>query len=70
MNIYVVLMHRFGNNEMHTYVLGTYDSLAQAQFSANVEEYWRGGKYSATIYHDTLNKRLDEEKLEYYHTCC
>lgn len=47
--VYVVTMYRYGNHEKHSYVLGVWSTKKEAQRMGNVEELWRGDKYTAEI---------------------
>lgn len=58
--MYIVLAHRWGDVEGHTYVVGIFDSLRDAVEVAIAEEYWRGGKYECRIQRE-LNPDLSEK---------
>ena len=46
---YVVTAYRYGNLELHSYVLGVYKKKHAAIKRAEAEESYRGGKYSCRI---------------------
>lgn len=56
MTVYIVLMRRWGDSNMHSYVIGAFDSMDKAIASANAEEDARGGKYEAWIQPMSLNE--------------
>ena len=74
--MYQVEMWKYGDPFLHKYVVGFYQSLAEAQFMSLVEEAWRGGKYEGTIA-ITANKHCScksdykpfEEQIEYFFEC-
>jgi predicted transcriptional regulator len=53
--IYVVTAHRTTRSQ-HSYVVGLYENLEDAEKSAEIEEYNRGGKYDMLIKSFFLNK--------------
>jgi len=56
MDLYVVLMYRFGDTESHSYLLGVYDTLIEAKINATAEYESRGsGKYQPQILSTKLN---------------
>lgn len=56
MNLYIVEMLRWGDDESHHYIIGVYDSLVQAEHSGLLEKQWRGGKYEYRIVEAELNE--------------
>lgn len=66
MNVYVVTAYRFGDNELHSYVVGVFTSRDQAKFNADVEETWRGGKYRCEITQWQLDAPVPNEMWEYH----
>lgn len=56
MIIYVVTAYRWGDREKHSYVVGAYDNLVDANTQARREEMYRGGKYECEIDPIELNK--------------
>ena len=67
--VYVVTMYRYGNTEAHSYVLGVYSTKEDAEFTARIEEAWRGGKYEATVKIIILDAPTPEEYLDWYYKC-
>lgn len=62
MDLYVVLMYRYGNTESHSYLLGVYDTLDEAKINAESEYNHRGrGKYHPQILRTKLNKTKDRQ---------
>lgn len=57
--MYVVLMKRWGSEEGHTYILGTYNSLEQAIIDAEKERDDRAGKYEWVVEAMPLNTHRD-----------
>ena len=53
--IHVVTAHRTTRSQ-HSYVVGLYENLEDAEKSAEIEEYNRGGKYDMLIKSFFLNK--------------
>lgn len=48
--MYIVLMHRFGDPERHTYALDkVWDDIEKARLEGVEEGYYRGGKYDYEI---------------------
>ena len=64
MKVYVVTMHRWGDDETHNYCIGAFSDSEQAGLAGNAEQCWRGGKYEYKISELELNY-VCEEKLEY-----
>lgn len=54
--VYVVMMHRFGDREGHSYVEGIYSNMGEAVKNLELHEQWRGGKYEGEILEMKLNK--------------
>ena len=62
MDLYVVLMYRYGNTESHSYLHGVYDTLTEAKVNAESEYNHRGrGKYHPQILRTKLNHTKDRE---------
>ena len=61
-NIWVVTAHRNTSRarNQHSYVVGLYENFEDAQKSAEIEEYNRGGKYAMLINSFFLNKIPEE----------
>ena len=49
MNKYVVIAHRWGLRDAHSYCVGCYDSLADAMKAAAMHVEYRGGKYGCEV---------------------
>jgi hypothetical protein len=47
--VFVVKMNRWGDPEMHSYVLGAFTSKLQAEYAAKEEGEYRGGKYEGEV---------------------
>jgi len=62
MDLYIVLMYRYGNTESHSYLLGVYDTLTEAKINAQAEYASRGhGKYCTQILRTNLNATKDRK---------
>ena len=57
---YVVTAYRFGNRELHSYVVGVYSTKTKALKYADIEEEYRGGKYICEV----LKIKVDEYRSE------
>lgn len=53
--LYVVKMERWGDPELHSYLVGVYEDEVVAKGVGDSEEEWRGGKYKARIEPLVLN---------------
>jgi hypothetical protein len=49
MKVFVVTAYRWGSNENHSYVVGVYSTMERAKKAGDLEESYRGGKYSCHI---------------------
>ena len=58
MNLYVVIMYRYGNIERHSYLLGVYEKATEALKYGEDESVYRGRKY----YPEVLKVKLNETK--------
>ena len=65
--LYVVEMLRWGNRENHSYVVGIFDSMVQAEQCGEIEKSWRGGKYEYSIKSIALNDWDDKDGWKYKH---
>jgi len=54
MTVYVVTMYRYGNKELHSYVLDVFTSRDKASYYGALESVRRGGKYD----YDVVMKRV------------
>ena len=61
--LYVVEALRWGEREGHSYVVGVYSTMKQANVAKIAEECWRGGKYMCEITPHAPDK-IDDGKLE------
>lgn len=57
MELYVVKMNRWGDEELHSYVIGVYDDPVLAEKAGDVERLNRDNKYEPEIIPLTLNQR-------------
>ena len=55
MKFYTVIAHRYGNEEGHTYLVGSYKTLEIAIAEALEHREHRGGKYDTVIYEDSFD---------------
>jgi hypothetical protein len=58
MLIYVVTAYRFGDRELHSYVVGAFDTAEKAIKQAKIEREWRGGKYECEVRSMEVNDSL------------
>lgn len=49
MKVWVVEMLRWGDRELHSYVIGVYSSQKEAEEAGKEEREYRGGKYEPEI---------------------
>ena len=47
--VYTVRACRWGDHELHSYIVGVYPKKHAAQKAAEIEREWRGGKYECEI---------------------
>jgi len=52
---FVVTAYRWGDKENHSYVVGVFDDVNDANFAAEKERDHRGGKYECEVVLMTLN---------------
>ena len=67
MEVFTVIAHRWGDDENHSYFVGTYSDEALADEMALAEEHWRGGKYTCKVSSSILDE-IDHEVLNNYRT--
>ena len=48
-NVYLAAMYRYGDRDLHSYVLGAYSTEAGAVRAGEQERAQRGGKYEAEV---------------------
>ena len=63
--IYVVTAYRYGDRDKHSYVVGAYDNLVDANTQARREEMYRGGKYECEIDQIPLGKMSFDNEDEF-----
>lgn len=68
MILYVVTMHRWGDDETHNYVQGVFSSEDDATLCGEAEKAWRGNKYEPKITKVILNQH-DHETLDWLEEC-
>ena len=56
--VFVVRLLRWGNNENHSYLWGTYTTYGKALKEAKIAMTMRAGKYDAEIYESYLDQGL------------
>ena len=67
--VYVVVMRRFGDSELHSYAQGVFTKKHQAKKAGIAEEYFRGGKYEAVLYEFELDSH-DKSSIDNLVNCC
>lgn len=68
MIVYVVTMHRWGDEESHNYVLGAFTCKEVAAISGDVERTYRGCKYEPKVT-ECLLDNLEGDKIKYHESC-
>ena len=68
MKIYVVEMLRWGNRELHSYVIGAFSTREDADLAGDAEVTWRAQKYDYVINEVDLDY-IDPEKIAYHNQC-
>jgi len=63
MKVFVTIMHRWGDPDNHTYVLGVFTSKEEAELHGQKEHEWRGNKYEPVVKAFTVD---DPKLLEKY----
>jgi len=66
--VYVVTMHRWGDEESHNYVEGVFTDVGEALKCGDAERSYRGCKYEPKITEVILNQQ-DEDSLNYHKRC-
>lgn len=66
MTIYITEMLRWGEPETHHYIVGAYSSREQASLAGDIEEAWRGGKYTSSVKIFEVDEQIPEDKIRYY----
>jgi|GEM_PF-5744102 len=62
--IYVVVAHRYGNKELHSYIVGVFSSPEDALKAAVREEEFRGGKYICSVLEIEKEKHISMKGWE------
>lgn len=62
--IYSVTAYRWGDREMHSYIVGLFSKKYAALKSAEFEEEYRGGKYLCEVREHKVINKYDEKFLE------
>jgi len=55
-DVFVVMAHRWGDPELHSYVVGVFSTREAAEYAFETEEIDRGGKYGCSIRRFDLGK--------------
>lgn len=55
LELYTVIAHRYGDEEGHTYLVGSFKTLGEAIAEAIDHRDNRGGKYNCNVYRDSFN---------------
>jgi len=67
MNMYIVEALRWGDRELHSYIVGVYSKIEYAEEAAEAEADWRGGKYECVVTEcelDVQQKCLSSESVD------
>ena len=59
MRVFVVIMHRWGDSESHTYLQGVFRTLDKAKLIGALSYAYRGGKYEPYIEEVDLSEHND-----------
>ena len=57
--VYTVRACRWGDRELHSYVVGVYSKKHSALKAAEIEEEWRGGKYECEVLEWVLGEGME-----------
>jgi hypothetical protein len=68
METYVIIAHRWGDINNHSYLVAVCDSQFIAQRYADNETASRGGKYGCSVYKKIMNAPFTEEDILVYKT--
>lgn len=68
MTVYVVTMHRWGDDESHNYVLGVFNSADKALEAGDIERTYRGCKYEPKVTECEIDSS-DDDKRKYHNSC-
>lgn len=61
MIVYIVEALRSSDREMHSYILGVWDSLESAKRAAEEHVSYRGGKYGCQVHQCHMNSEVDSD---------
>lgn len=67
--LYITQMLRWGLDNSHHYIVGIFDSPDRASYAGEVEQSWRGGKYTYEVIPMQLNPSLGSEKIKNHINC-
>jgi hypothetical protein len=59
--MFIVTAYRHGDKELHSYVVGMFNTIDRATKASEDETQWRGGKY----YCEILSMRVNETHREF-----
>lgn len=62
---YIVIAYRYGNSQLHSYLIGLFEDYDKAIKVAERERDRRGGKYECFIYDASINEDLKGKKPLY-----
>lgn len=68
MIVFVTEMLRWGEDETHHYIIGTYSTRVQAEFAGRLEEDWRGGKYTFRVVETIIDAPVPQTIWDYRNT--
>lgn len=67
--MWTVLMQRYGDSEAHHYIQGVYSTEKDAKLAGEIEEAWRGGKYTALVQEFMLDAPSTLESINNWEQC-
>jgi hypothetical protein len=67
MKVYVTEMLRWGDREMHSYVIGVYSTKEAAELAGDVEITWRAQKYEFCVSEFDLDDPIAPSKIVYHY---
>ena len=59
MKVYTVRACRWGDSELHSYIVGVYPEKQAALDAAETEKNWRGGKYECEVLEWILGEGIE-----------
>lgn len=63
MDLYIVKMNRWGDDELHSYIEGVYDSKEKAKTMGKLEQEFRDNKYEPQILLFPLNEPRNQHNV-------